>query len=259
MLSVADGRGIPPEYLDIINKYDGSDGDIEEKVMPHKGHAIEARIYAENPVRNILPSNGSLLECIEPPTHFLATVHPIVEQDFETISYSDGLRNNRVDTGVTAGSNNTTFYDPILSKFVAYSPNSREESIIALRDALDRYVIRGVGHNIPFISDVLRHSEFISGKTPTDFILNHYPDGFSGVKLTDSKAGELAAIVAAVGLSRRNVFCQPPLPLGSAHKDGTTKVIVCCEGMFGNVFAVSLVGMGNCQFEVKYLRLKNSD
>jgi len=235
MINVAAGNGIPTEYLDLVkNGYDFTSltpEDIDGLTVPHKGHAIEARIYAEDPVRGFLPATGPLLQYMEPPLKL-----PFYQSDDN--DNDDGCR-IRVDSGVKPGSIISQYYDPMISKLIGYSPNNRDESIKVLKGALDRYVIKGIGHNSSFLSDVLRNKSFIEGNTPTNFIDCHYPDGFTGVKLSDYERAELVAVAATVNLWRREFLDLPPLSLTTDSEEGA-EVIVCIGGMFGNASIVKV-------------------
>lgn len=146
----------------------------------------------------------------------------------------------RVDSGVVPGSIISQYYDPMISKLVAYSPNSREDSIKALSRALDSYRISGIMHNCSFLSDVLRHQAFIDGETPTNFIDLHYPDGFEGVKLSNIQEGELAAIAAKSSFWRGSILQRPtnPLYFNEEGEEEATETIVCLGGMFGTPYLV---------------------
>eukprot|EP00301_Raphidiophrys_heterophryoidea_P007625 c12925_g3_i1.p1 GENE.c12925_g3_i1~~c12925_g3_i1.p1 ORF type:complete len:716 (-),score=222.89 c12925_g3_i1:24-2138(-) len=158
------------------------------------GHAIEARVYAEDPFRNFLPSIGRLRRYIEPPA-------PI-----------------RVDTGVREGSEISMYYDPMISKTVAWAP-TRAEALQGMRDALDMYVIHGVNHNVSLLRALLDHERFIDGrKITTKFIAEEYPKGFDGGPFTPADAKELAAVATLVhmGFFERSFFASgkaaPDLP-----------------------------------------------
>ena len=167
--------------------------------------------------------------------------------------YDDGPRDGasrrsachiRVDTGVAPGYVVSPHYDPILSKIISYSA-TRSESIEGLGSALDRYKLRGVMNNVPFIRDVLRNCDFVRGETPTGFIDAHYPDGFSGGRLTAEEMKEYAAIAGLVHERRRESTGGPPLPLdapagagGAAGGPTTTEKVVCVNGMFGDAYRV---------------------
>lgn len=229
MMSVAGGKGIPKVYLDLLGDQEGmSESERDGLGVPHTGHAIEARIYAEDPVRGFLPSTGPLLQYVEPSC--------TLEGDACQI---------RVDSGVVPGSLISQYYDPMISKLVAYSPNNRLESIQGLRKAIDSYVITGISHNTSFISDVLRHEAFVEGNTPTSFIETHYPDGFTSVQLTSIEEAEAVAIAASVSIWKGEVMQRPPLPMvdsvyGTYDDDETpsSELVVCLGGMFGTPFHV---------------------
>ncbi|EJK48572.1 hypothetical protein THAOC_32620 [Thalassiosira oceanica] len=148
----------------------------------------------------------------------------------------------RVDTGVAPGYVVSPHYDPILSKIISYSETSRAESIEGLGRAIDRYKLRGVMHNVPFIRDVLRNADFVRGETPTGFIDAHYPDGFSGGRLTATEMKEYAAIAALVHERRRAETGGPPLPMDAGEAGGggpqSAERIVCVNGMFGDAYRV---------------------
>jgi len=136
------------------------------------GHAIETRIYAEDPYRGFLPSIGRL-RTYRPPETF-------------------GVR---VDTGVVEGSEISRFYDPMIAKLITHAP-TRAEAIAKQSEALDRYLIRGIGHNIDFLGAVMAHPRFVAGEqVTTAFIAEEYPDGFRGAP--PSTAGTTSMIAAA--------------------------------------------------------------
>jgi len=134
------------------------------------GWSLECRVYAEDPDRNFMPSTGRLSH-YQPPTE------------------SDSVR---VDTGVLAGSDISMFYDPMIAKLVTWGPD-RASATAAMRTALDNYVIRGVQHNIPFLTALLDHPDFMSGEIHTGFIDQHYPDGFNSRNVPGNPALSLAA------------------------------------------------------------------
>lgn len=203
MLWVGAGRGFPPELQ------------ITGDLMPHKGHAVEARIYAEDPLRGYLPSTGPLVQYKEPETGTPADE-----------SYL------RMDSGVIEGHVVSPYYDPMLSKIIAYAP-TRLEAINKLADGLDQYVIEGVQHNARLCNAVLRHPSFQAGDTPTSFLPRHIPE-FKGVQLSDKQEEELAVAVALIGLTRESYLQRPPIV------PAFSSVVVRLRGMFGDAFEVSL-------------------
>ena len=117
------------------------------------GHAIECRIYAENPDKNFLPSPG-LLERFAPP------------------SERDGIR---LDTGVTEGDRITPFYDPMIAKLVAHG-SDRGAAIERMLTALGEFRIEGIVTNIEFLRRVIAHDAFRAGHTHTGFVDEHRSD-----------------------------------------------------------------------------------
>ena len=111
-----------------------------------RGHAIEARLYAEDPQRGFLPQTGTL--------HGLRFPLPEVA---------------RVDTGVRQGDTVTPFYDPMLAKIICWGED-RAAAVGRLRRALAETAVLGVGTNLEFLARVAAHPEFVSGAVDTGFI-----------------------------------------------------------------------------------------
>ncbi len=122
------------------------------------GWAVEARVYAEDPFRNFLPSIGRLA-------------------NYRAPEGADDGAIVRVDTGVYEGGEISMFYDPMIAKLVTWG-RDRSHAIAAMRKALDGFYIRGVSHNIPFLAALMAHKRFVDGKINTNFIAEEYPDGF---------------------------------------------------------------------------------
>ena len=152
---------------------------ISQKDIKLSGWAIESRLYAEDPYRNFLPSIGRLTR-YRPPT--------------EVKEKAVIVRN---DTGVFEGGEISMYYDPMIAKLCTWAPN-RAKAIEQMRTALDRFELEGIGHNLPFLSAVMDHERFVSGNITTAFIAEEYPDGFTGVDLSDDKIIDLAACAAAM-------------------------------------------------------------
>jgi propionyl-CoA carboxylase alpha chain len=119
------------------------------------GWAMESRVYAEDPFRDFMPSIGRLIRYQQPPES------PHV----------------RVDTGVNEGGEVSMYYDPMIAKLVTWGED-RNEAIIQMQEALDRYHIRGVLHNISFLNALMAHPRFQEGRLSTNFIAEEYPEGF---------------------------------------------------------------------------------
>lgn len=115
-----------------------------------RGWAIEARVYAEDPRENFLPSPARL--------------------DRYRAPQGPGIR---VDDGFAEGLEIPVFYDPMISKLIAYG-QTRQQAIARLRRAIAEYEIAGPGHNLPFLEFILGHEEFVSGRFDTGFIDKFY-------------------------------------------------------------------------------------
>jgi propionyl-CoA carboxylase alpha chain len=152
---------------------------ITQKDIKLTGWAIESRLYAEDPYRNFLPSIGRLTR-YRPPAE-IKNKHSIV----------------RNDTGVYEGGEISMYYDPMIAKLCTWAPD-RAKAIEQMRIALDRFEVEGIGHNLPFLSAVMDHKKFISGKITTAFIAEEYSEGFNGVDLNDDEITDLAACAAAM-------------------------------------------------------------
>ena len=123
-----------------------------QATLSQRGHAIECRIYAEDPANGFLPSIGQI-HFVKEPT-------------------GPGIR---VDSGVSSGDAISIHYDPMLAKLIVLA-DSRSDAIDKMRHALRAYVVLGdVVTNIPFLQDLLDHSAFRAGSTATDFIDVHLP------------------------------------------------------------------------------------
>jgi acetyl-CoA carboxylase biotin carboxylase subunit len=110
------------------------------------GHAIECRVYAEDPENNFLPSPGTITRLRVP--------------------NGPGVRD---DGGVTSGAEVSIYYDPMISKLAAWG-RTREEAIDRLRRALDEYQVDGIKTTLPFFREIVRDAEFRDGKLDTSFI-----------------------------------------------------------------------------------------
>jgi len=190
MLWVGAGWGLPNEFIPQVTQQQQEEKEQEEQeekdttasskelppiILPWKGHAIEARIYAEDPTKGFVPSTGTLLPYIEPSSYLKASV-PVASSNDE-VNNNDNNNYVRIDSGVRQGTIVSPYYDPMLSKVIAYSSKSRNDCIDLLSNALDEYVIEGVQHNSCLVNDILRDADFRRGDTPTSYIPNHYKDG----------------------------------------------------------------------------------
>jgi len=146
----------------------GSPLTLAQEDLSGRGHALECRIYAEDPEQNFMPSPGKITFLQEPT--------------------GPGGRN---DCGVYSGVEVPVEYDPILSKLVVHA-ETRELAISRMIRALEAYAVLGVKTPIGFLLDVLASRPFADGDTYTDFIETHFSDW-----APDSDALDLAAIAYA--------------------------------------------------------------
>jgi 3-methylcrotonyl-CoA carboxylase alpha subunit len=124
--------------------------EMRGKEVQRQGHAIECRLYAEDPSRSFYPSPGPLLELELP----IESAHV------------------RVDTGVQAGDVVTPFYDPMISKIVSWG-ETRDSACEAMRAALAQVKVVGVKTNLTLLQSILSHADFAAGRTHTRFIEDH--------------------------------------------------------------------------------------
>jgi propionyl-CoA carboxylase alpha chain len=119
---------------------------------PPEGHAIELRLYAENPAKKFLPSPGTLQTFEFPPWPSI-----------------------RLDMGYRQGGVVTPWYDPLLGKITAHA-ESREVVIERLAEALGYSKIEGIHTNAPLLGRILEHPDFIAGRTPTSWLESTLPE-----------------------------------------------------------------------------------
>jgi len=152
-----------------------------QKDVKLKGWAVETRIYAEDPLRDFMPSIGRLVRYREP-----ASPEDSGEMEGVTV---------RIDAGVDEGSEISMFYDPMIAKLVTHAPD-RARAIDAMRAALDAYCIRGISHNTSFLASVMANPRFQAGELTTNFIAEEYPEGFQGAEVTVETRDVLIAVAA---------------------------------------------------------------
>ncbi len=162
-LLVADGMALPVEVLDAAVS----------------GHAIEARLYAEDPTRQYRPSAG-----------------PVHRFRFPAAA---GVR---IDSGVEDGSEVSVHYDPMLAKVIAHAP-TRTEAARALAGALERAQVHGVTTNRDLLVRILRHPEFLAGDIDTAFLVRHDPAELGAPRAGPSTQKLHAVAAALAGQARR--------------------------------------------------------
>ena len=151
---------------------------IKQDEVQINGHAIETRVYAEDPANNFLPASGVISHYMEPKND----------------------KNIRIDSGIQAGAEVTMFYDPMLAKICTHAKN-REDAISYMRLALKKFYILGVENNISFLQSIISQPSFISGELYTDFIKDFYPDGFKSNELTNEITKVFCAVILYIYLT----------------------------------------------------------
>ena len=149
-----------------------------------EGWAVESRIYAEDPFRGFLPSIGRLTRYRPPEEGAL------------------GEATVRNDTGVKEGSEISMFYDPMIAKLCTHAA-TREAAIEAMGEALQRFEIAGIEHNIPFLSALMRHPRWREGRLSTAFIAEEYPDGFQRPEPSPQTRLDAALVGATIEIARK--------------------------------------------------------
>ena len=143
---------------------------IKQEDLHIKGHALELRVYAEDPLNDFLPSVGNLETYILPE--------------------GEGIR---VDNGFEQGMDVPIYYDPMLSKLITYGKD-RNEAIQLMLKAIQDYKVEGVSTTLPFGTFVFEHDAFVSGNFDTNFVKKFYSADI--IKENQAKEAEIAALVA---------------------------------------------------------------
>lgn len=145
---------------------------IKQEALAINGHAIELRLYAEDPESNFLPSTGTL----------------------KRYRPADGI-GVRIDGGFEEGMEVPVYYDPMIAKIVVHG-NDRQEAIERMKRVIDEFEVEGIANTLPFGKFVMNHEAFVKGDYSTHFVSQY----FSPEKLqnADEKTEQLAAMVASI-------------------------------------------------------------
>ncbi len=146
---------------------------LKQEDLRIKGHALELRVYAEDPLNDFLPSIGTL--------------------ETYRLPVGEGVR---VDNGFEEGMNVPIYYDPMLSKLITYAA-TRDEAIQRMLKAISEYTIRGVQTTLPFGKFVFEHDAFRTGKFDTHFVKDYYSP-----EVLKAKTHEEARIAAIIALKK---------------------------------------------------------
>ncbi|MEZ7499749.1 acetyl-CoA carboxylase biotin carboxylase subunit [Flavobacterium sp. Arc3] len=144
--------------------------EIKQEDLKIKGHALELRVYAEDPMNDFLPSVGHL--------------------DVYQLPVGEGIR---VDNGFEQGMDIPIYYDPMLAKLITYG-ETREEAIQIMIKAIDGYLVEGVQTTLPFGKFVCEHDAFRSGNFDTHFVKKYYSADLLKNQL--AQEAEIAAMIA---------------------------------------------------------------
>ncbi|MEO8072029.1 MAG: acetyl-CoA carboxylase biotin carboxylase subunit, partial [Acidobacteriota bacterium] len=152
---------------------DGTELSFSQKDISWENHAIECRVYAEDPENNFLPSPGKITRLRVP--------------------QGNGVRD---DGGVYEGTEVSIYYDPLISKLAVYG-KTRAEAIDRLRRALREYEVGGIKTTLPFFREIVEDEEFIAGNLDTGFIARFNKRKKVKVLNTSEKDAALIAVAIA--------------------------------------------------------------
>lgn len=185
---------------------------VRQDGVRRRGHAIEARLYAEDPASGYLPAAGDLHQFERAP--------------------DDGAR---WDSGFESGSVVSSFYDPLLAKVIAFA-ETRTEAARLLERALQSAHLQGPPNNRDLLCAILSHEAFLAGATTTDFLARHFPDDAARSFAPSSALVRDGAIVATLA-SEAERSAGAGLPSGWRNNPSADQRVV-----FGDVDQPFLVG-----------------
>ncbi len=173
---LATGRDLVREQFFVAT---GEHLSFTQEDVDWRGHAIECRIYAEDPANNFFPSPGTI-------THLREPAGPGI----------------RIDSGVTRMSEVSIHYDPMIAKLAVWG-RTRDEAIDRLKRALDEYEVSGITTTLPFFREVMRDEEFVSARLDTGFIAR-FNERRAGREVESRQVeSDLAAIAAGLSYALR--------------------------------------------------------
>ena len=145
--------------------------------LAQRGHAIQCRVYAEDPASGFLPSPGRIVSLVTPA--------------------GPGVRD---DGGAYPGCDISSYYDPLISKLCVWAP-TRERAVARMRRALAEYVVTGIRTNLAFHEKLFQHPEFVAGRYDTGFI-ERYRDALLGYAPVSEGSREAVAVAVALAAAR---------------------------------------------------------
>ncbi|VAW33372.1 Methylcrotonyl-CoA carboxylase biotin-containing subunit [hydrothermal vent metagenome] len=193
---------------------------LSQDEIAFSGHAIEARVYAENPANDFLPVTGNVL-LWRPPM-------------------GEGIR---VDGGIQTGDVVSVHYDPMLAKIIAYGAD-RETAVRRLERALETAVLLGFRHNISYLLDIIRQPDFIAGSYSTHFLADN---------LANWRSPEKNVALALIAAALAQFYAQPQLPENSGYWRNNPNGPLCSQFLLGDAPSTILlqpIRFQSDQFEV---------
>jgi len=200
----------------------GESLEITQSDVKLNGWAMESRIYAEDPRRGFLPSCGRLVR-YQPPS-------------------ADDVR---LDSGVREGAEIPIYYDPMIAKLITHA-DDRPGAIARMQLALDEFYLRGIAHNMHFLSAIFKNPRFADGHLSTNFIDEEFPGGYDPERMDAQEWRTLACIAASVhqrlrrrarGISGRMSAdaTEPPRDWVVSHGDKRSAVTITGAGDYDEV------------------------
>eukprot|EP00606_Chrysophyceae_sp_TOSAG23-5_P000807 GSChrysophyteH2.ASY1.ANO1.1613.1 assembled CDS len=194
-LRAAAGEKIPLTQEDLIER------------ASKRGCALEARIYAENPLNDFLPQTGHL--------HHLRTPVEMSRGGLPELHTEPGVR---VDSGVVSGNTITSFYDPMISKLIVLGKD-RPEALRMMERALRNYQVAGLANNIDFVLKIVQHDGFANGK-PTTAFFDENLDGLMEKNITNSYGEMTEAITCTTGEAANK-----SVTISTGDKEQTVRIV----------------------------------
>ena len=192
---------------------------LAQKDVGINGWAIESRVYAEDPFRNFLPSTGRLVY-----------YRPPEEDEFV-----------RVDTGVFEGGEVSMYYDPMVAKLLTWGED-RTQAIEKMREALDKFVVRGISTNLSFLSALMAHERYVTGKFSTNTIAEEYPDGFHPADVPHEDSAFILSVVGSMVRSYRDRAAAIEGQLPGHHRQVPAEWVVVMNGEYHPISVVPIEG-----------------
>ena len=201
---------------------------LAQKDVGINGWSIEARVYAEDPFRNFLPSTGRLVY-----------YRPPAEDDHV-----------RVDTGVYEGGEVSMFYDPMVAKLLTWGED-REQAIEKMRAALDKFIIRGIQTNIAFLSALIAHEKYVTGNISTNTIAEEYPEGFHPADVPHEDPATIISVAGAMVRKYRDRAAQIDGQLPGHQREVPAEWVVVTDGEYHAIHVVPMEGGHDVTYDGK--------